>query len=199
MEDALAAVAKLEKSIEFLGDEVRTLQTQFKKMSEAGSSITTPGGEQPPATIAELPFVILGGSGPVKLESRPVGEQYKELMRSQNESEPTVAQMAETEGYLRFRAHSELATTVEEDREKMIEALTRKLHDARDRQMYSFYASNQAILKLNEIRASIMRDVAYGETDDEKLCATIDRELNTHKASVEGYQRKQAAYMALWD
>ncbi len=65
MEDALAAVAKLEKSIHLLGDEVRTLQTQFKKMAE------------------EV-------------------ERYKELMRSQNESETTITQMAETEGYLRF-------------------------------------------------------------------------------------------------
>ena len=220
MEDALAAVAKLEKSIHLLGDEVRTLQTQFKKMAVVADSTsdfipicyrhTTPDGEQQPATIAEdrldpkyknvtgLP-VILGGSGPIGLESRPMDERYKELMRSQNESETTITQMAETEGYLRFRAHAELATTVEEDREKMIEALTRKLHDAHDRQMYSLYASNQAVLKLNEIRASIIRDVAYGETDDEKLCATIDRELNTHKACQEAFQRKQAAYVALWD
>jgi ribosome recycling factor len=178
MEDALAAIAKLEKSIELLSDDVRTLQTQFNEIT--GKCTSSPITVPIPTTTAED-----------RLERN---YQYKKLMRSP---------LAETEGYLRFRdcmkQEAAQAEAGKGDREKTIESLTRKLHDAHDRRLSTFYASNQAVLKLNEIRAGIMRDVAYGKTDDEKLCTIIDRELDTHKASQEMYSNKERAYMALWN
>jgi len=191
MEDALAAIAKLEKSIELLSDDVRTLQTQFNEIT--GKCTSSPITIPIPTTTAEDRLDQI-------YKNLERNYQYKKLMRSP---------LAETEGYLRFRdcMKQEAAQAEEEqeveagkgDREKMIESLTRKLHDAHDRRLSTFYASNQAVLKLNEIRAGIMRDVAYGKTDDEKLCAIIDRELDTHKASHEMYSNKERAYMALWN